>query len=156
MWLADNRPTRYRMTVAEELAHVLLHRELIDGVIDVATFKALQNHYRWRTMERNTKRLAAAVLMPGECVPTEARLLYRQMVKAVGFENVPAVQNQLAVSLAKRVRRFSRVHEIQIGRVACEAPGSCPVGDAGSAQLPGLNASVYTPCSAISARGLRV
>jgi Zn-dependent peptidase ImmA (M78 family) len=90
------------MTVAEELAHLVLHRQIIDQMREPKAFRELQQHYRWHEMERNAKRFAAAILMPGESVAREARSVYRQLVKAVGFKNVPAVQNHLATLLAKR------------------------------------------------------
>ena len=100
--IADTKPTRYRMTVAEELGHLVLHRELIDRVHSPSDFKELQQHYRWYEMERNAKRFAAAILMPGDLLASHTERLYPQLVAVAGFGNAPAVLRQLAVTLAKR------------------------------------------------------
>jgi len=101
-WLADNRPTRYRMTVAEELGHVLLHRAVIEKIDSPATFHELQKHPRWFEMDRNAKRFAAAVLMPGEQIAREAGQVYSKLVRAAGFGDVAAVKKYLAAQLAKQ------------------------------------------------------
>lgn len=100
--LADTQPTRYRMTVAEELGHLSLHAKMIEGVQTPADFKQLQQHYRWKQMERNAKRLAAAILMPGDALTLQAERLYPRLVKVAGYGNVPAILGQLAVTLAKK------------------------------------------------------
>jgi hypothetical protein len=100
--LADTRPARYRMTVAEELGHIVLHRSVIDQVLTPEDFEELQRHHRWHEMDRNAKRFAAAVLMPGAQLIAEAQGTYPQLVRAVGFANVQAIKKQLAFLLAKR------------------------------------------------------
>lgn len=47
---------RYRMTVAEEFSHILIHRPAIEAVTTVKDFKAIQEHPKWYIYERNTKR----------------------------------------------------------------------------------------------------
>ncbi len=101
-WLADNQPTRYRMTVAEELAHLILHRELIGQINRPGDFRELQQHYRWHTMERNAKRLAAAVLMPAKFIVDESNLLYPRLVHTAGYDNPEAIRRTLAAALAKK------------------------------------------------------
>lgn len=72
---------RYRMTVAEELAHVHLHRGLIDGVSSAEDFHALHNHSQWKEIERNAKRFAAAILIPVSTLGFEAGRAYEQIVR---------------------------------------------------------------------------
>ncbi|MEW6250965.1 MAG: ImmA/IrrE family metallo-endopeptidase [Planctomycetota bacterium] len=100
--VADRLPTRYRMTVAEELAHILLHRRLIDSVSDVAGFRELQRHRRCAEIERHAKRFAAALLMPGAAVVSLAEEIYPQLVKVVGYRDGTAIQKQLTTLMAKR------------------------------------------------------
>ena len=100
-WLADSNPNRYRMTIAEEVAHIVLHRRLIDAINDVATFRELHQHPRFHQIERNAKRCAAALLMPGSAVVELAQEIYPQLVKVAGFNDVTAVQKYLASQLAK-------------------------------------------------------
>jgi hypothetical protein len=99
--LADSEPTRYRMTVAEELAHILLHRNVIEQVNDPQGFKTLQSHPLWFQMERNAKRLAAALLMPGALVTREAELLYPRLVRVCGFGDREAVKRTMASQLGR-------------------------------------------------------
>ncbi len=61
---ADHRRSFYRMTVAEELAHVVLHAEVIRQVVTIDDFRQLQQHRMLYQAERNAKRFAAALLMP--------------------------------------------------------------------------------------------
>lgn len=100
--LADTKPTRYRMTVAEELGHLVLHSKMTAQVQTPADFKQLQQHYRWKQMERNAKRFAAAILMPGDALTLQAERLYPRLVKVAGYGNAPAILGQLAVTLAKK------------------------------------------------------
>ena len=53
-------------------------------------------------MDRNAKRFAAAVLMPGAQIVSQAGGTYPQRVRSVGFGNVNAFKKQLAFLLVKR------------------------------------------------------
>ncbi|MFH0981669.1 MAG: ImmA/IrrE family metallo-endopeptidase [Planctomycetota bacterium] len=99
--LADRHRQRYRMTVAEELSHVILHRSVIEKISSIEAFKELQGHRSWYNLERNAKRLAAAILMPADKVIKAAEELYPRLVKVAGFDNPEAVKKQLAINLAK-------------------------------------------------------
>jgi hypothetical protein len=99
--LADNNPNRYRMTVAEELGHVILHRAVIDKVTSPEDFCELQRHDKWREMDRNAKRFAAALLMPADKLLEQARDWYPRLISVAGFNNPDAVINQLISKLAK-------------------------------------------------------
>ncbi len=93
---------RSRMTVAEELGHIVLHRSVIEQVASPEDFLELQRHPLWHRMDRNAKRFAAAVLMPGDKVVEEAAALYPKLVRVAGFGHPQAIINQLAAQLAKR------------------------------------------------------
>jgi Zn-dependent peptidase ImmA (M78 family) len=99
---SDYRRNFYRTTVAEELAHVVLHREVIEQVTSVEDFCRLQSHKEWYVCERNAKRLAAAVLMPPQELLGESNRIYRQLVQAVGYANLEAVEKHLCAQLSKR------------------------------------------------------
>jgi IrrE N-terminal-like domain len=91
----------YRFTVAEELAHVLLHREIM---AQVQTMEDLLTLHAWRgyhEIDRNAKRLAAALLMPTITVSERARILYTDLVKAAGFRDPAAIQAHLEERLAR-------------------------------------------------------
>ncbi len=101
-WLADHNPNRYRMTVAEEVAHIVLHRPLVDAIDSIETFRCLQRHAKAPEIERNAKRFAAALLMPGDAVTGAAREVYPKLVKTAGFGDVQAVLKFMATLLAKQ------------------------------------------------------
>jgi len=98
--LADGPVARYRMTVAEELAHILIHRRVLDSVTQDGDFRHLQGLAQWHQMERNAKRCAAAILMPAEQVTAYARRVYPRLVKAAGFGDCSAILKYLASQLA--------------------------------------------------------
>jgi len=91
----------YRFTVAEEFAHVLLHRDIMAQVQTVDDLIALHAWRGYQEIDRNAKRLAAGLLMPTITVSREARVLYPQLVKLVGFGDSEAVQAHLAERLAR-------------------------------------------------------
>ena len=99
--IADHQPNLYRMTVAEELGHLVLQRDCIDQIASPSDFHALHNHPKWARLERNAKRFAAAILMPAGEVVDRARVLYPQLVRAVGFGNPAAIKKQLTSMLAQ-------------------------------------------------------
>lgn len=97
----DSMRLVYRMTVAEEFAHSLLHRQAILAVESDADFIALQSHHDWHTHDRNAKRLAAAILMPAEDILNDARNYYKELVDIAGFGDADAVKKYLVKRLAE-------------------------------------------------------
>lgn len=91
---------RYRMTVAEELAHLILHRRAIELVKDPKGFLGLHKLPNWYQYERNAKKLAAMILMPSEHVLKDSRDIYHRIVAHVGFDNAAVVKKFLASKLA--------------------------------------------------------
>jgi hypothetical protein len=101
---SDHRRNFYRMTVAEELAHVVLHREIIEQVASVEDFCRLQNHTAWYVCERNAKRFAAAVLMPPEELLGESSRIYRKLVPRSGRATVGSDDWKLDTLVTSTVR----------------------------------------------------
>ena len=98
---------RYRMTVAEELAHLKLHRSVIDSMESADDFRKLHNHPQWAEVERNVKRFAAAILIPHEALTVEAREGFAEIVEQLhqrGLDTTTAgpVEKWLCTRLAKR------------------------------------------------------
>jgi len=91
----------YRFTVAEEFAHVLLHRDIMTQVRNVEDLAALHTWSGYHEIDRNAKRLAAALLMPTITVSARARTLYTDLVKAAGFGDPAAIQAHLEERLAR-------------------------------------------------------
>jgi hypothetical protein len=102
--MADESPRgygRYRMTVAEELAHIHLHRAVIEQIDSLAKFRELQTHKQWVDIETDAKRYAAALLMPGRTMLASAERVYAELVRQAGTDNVAAVKKWLRSLLAK-------------------------------------------------------
>jgi hypothetical protein len=103
--MGDESPSgwaRYRMTVAEELAHIKLHREIIDAMKTAADFRVLHTHPQWQEVERNAKRFAAAILIPARRLMPQARESYRSIVRVAGTSNRDAVKKWMCKALADR------------------------------------------------------
>lgn len=106
--LADRAESgcRYRMTVAEELAHVLIHRPAIEAIKCPNDFSMLHKHSNWYTYERNAKRLAAALLMPARHLGKDARDLYAEIIEKLPeqykYTQCDAIKSKLTALLAKR------------------------------------------------------
>jgi len=100
--LLDNHRNLYRMTVAEEFAHSLLHKNAIKEIKTIEDFKSLHNHSNWHKHERNAKRLAAAILMPSQNILNDSRKLYTQMITVAGYNNPEAIKKHITSFLADR------------------------------------------------------
>jgi Zn-dependent peptidase ImmA (M78 family) len=101
--IADNDSCKnfYRMTVAEELAHIVLHESVIKEVCAIDDFYRLQKHKQWYEAERNAKRFAAAMLMPSEALLRESKRIYCELVRTAGYGNVEVVKKYLCNHVAK-------------------------------------------------------
>lgn len=78
----DQNERRYRFTIAEEVAHGIIHQDLFKGIKKPEDYLALYNQlnpetYRW--MDRNAKYLAGAILMPGNLFEAKATELFQQL-----------------------------------------------------------------------------
>jgi hypothetical protein len=100
--LMDYNLTRARFTVAEEIAHFLLHKEFFGEARDIETAVhyhcGITNH---SNADRNAKWLAAALLMPPDRVQRHARQYYAAMVAAAGFSDPDGVMTRLTSVLAR-------------------------------------------------------
>jgi len=76
----ENLFRRYRMTVAEELAHLILHRKAIEQVQNPDDFQKLHHLPNWYVYERNAKRLAAMILMPYQYILNDTRQWFHDIV----------------------------------------------------------------------------
>lgn len=102
--LMDFKENRYRFTVAEEIAHFVLHRDQIDQASDIRGAIGLQRRLadRYRFFEANARRLAAEMLMPRDPLHQDLGTAYEQVVKVAGFRNLPAVTRQVTDILRRR------------------------------------------------------
>ena len=97
----------YRFTVAEEFAHVILHRQVMEQVSTLEDLNSLHEWSGYADVDWNAKRLAAALLMPTITVAREVRTLYPKLVEEFGFAR-PAELS------AKLQERLARVHGVSV------------------------------------------
>ncbi|MEI8189409.1 MAG: ImmA/IrrE family metallo-endopeptidase [candidate division NC10 bacterium] len=95
----------YRFTVAEEFAHILLHRDIMAQVRTTEDLEELHAWTGYSVIDRNAKRLAAALLMPTITVSVQVRTLYAQLVEVAGFGDHAAI-------LAHLEERLARLHAV--------------------------------------------
>jgi Zn-dependent peptidase ImmA (M78 family) len=105
--LADNESpgaqAQYRVTVAEELAHIHLHRSLIEAVVTPKDFRELHNHSQWAEIERDARKFAGMLLMPTKQLMIQAREIYSQIVRQ------PQIQAELIRSVSAKDRWASPI-----------------------------------------------
>ncbi len=121
-YMMDYRENRYRFTVAEEIAHFVLHRAQIEEATDIAGAIALQRRLRdrYRFTESNARRLAAEMLMPRRALREDLAKAYAEVVRVAGFRNFEAVAKHVTDVLRRRyvvsheaMRYQLRTHEFQ-------------------------------------------
>jgi len=102
--MMDYHANQYRFTVAEEIAHFVLHRRQIEEAKDIAGAIALQRRMkgRYRFTESNARRLAAEMLMPQMNLRKDLPVAYAEVVNIAGFHNVEAVVKQVTDILRRR------------------------------------------------------
>jgi len=98
---------RFRMAVAEEVAHVHLHRSLINSVESPEGFCELLRHPQWADVERDAKLFAQMLLMPTKRLLVEARETFENIVWR------PEIQSRLNDS-ARAYRSLSDPMETQL------------------------------------------
>jgi hypothetical protein len=116
--MADESPNgygRYRMTVGEELAHIHLHKSVIEQIDTPVKFRELHNHPQWAEVERNAKRYAAALLMPGKKLSASAERVYAELVRQAGTGNLDAVKKWMRTLLAKEFEVSVRAMDHRLG-----------------------------------------
>ncbi len=104
--LADqaSQQRRYRMTLAEEFAHILIHRDALMQVKNPKDFIAIHSHPQWNIFDRNAKRLAAALLMPARTVARSAGEWYSKIIDvlppATKYTNPDMIKKNITSQLA--------------------------------------------------------
>ena len=79
----DSNRNRCSMTIAEEIAHVILHRKAIENVRTPEDFIALHRSPSWKNCERNAKWLAAALLMPSAHLINDSQKMYSNCIEKI-------------------------------------------------------------------------
>jgi Zn-dependent peptidase ImmA (M78 family) len=77
-------------------------------------FRTLQQNRHWHEMDRNAKRFAAAILMPGEQLTNAAGTLYPKLVRVAGYGDAAAVKKHLGSLLAKQFEVSAQAMNIRL------------------------------------------
>jgi hypothetical protein len=92
----------YYAVVAEELSHILLHQSIFIQVKSITDFIEVQKSAQWHRIERDAKRLSAAIRMPYKNVILAAQDMYPEIVDEHGFGEAWAVNKLLRNALAEK------------------------------------------------------
>jgi Zn-dependent peptidase ImmA (M78 family) len=107
----DQNEKRYRFTLAEEVAHGILHKDLFTGIKTPEDYLALydkMNPSDYRKMDKDAKYLGAAILMPRSAFQDKAAEYYEELVDG---QNAATIQYQMIDKLAE----FFHVSEFSTG-----------------------------------------
>lgn len=99
--IANGLPSFYRFTVAEEFAHLTLHRSLLLAVRTLEDAVRLhESPGYYRDFDRNAKWFASAILMPEDLLREDARAMFAGLRPTVRDEG--ALRTRLTIRLAQR------------------------------------------------------
>jgi Zn-dependent peptidase ImmA (M78 family) len=107
----DRFEKKYRFTLAEELAHFLIHRELFINCHTAEDRMRIEDMLDEQTllyMESNAKALASAILMPKACVEPLVESLAGKFVDAEGHILVDKLASTLAEEYDVNVQAAKR------------------------------------------------
>ena len=100
-YLMDHKERKYRFTIAEELAHVILHEQLYEHCTSVEEHLDIYGDIKvedyWR-MDRNAKYLASAIILPAKNFEEKALEIYRSLDRKKYTTNeiiIYAIQSKL-------------------------------------------------------------
>lgn len=99
--VADGNAVFYRFTLAEEYAHLILHRGVLEQVRSLDDAVSLHDAEEdYKILDRNAKRLASIILMPTESLRQDARARFARL-RAAGL-GVEELAEKLTIQLAQR------------------------------------------------------
>jgi hypothetical protein len=102
MDVADHRLHFYRFTLAEEVAHIVLHGALIDQVGSTEEAARLKTGTGYEDLDRNARWFASALLIPPPHLMQDARTIYGELVGSRGFADPEGVKRDLLKTLSRR------------------------------------------------------
>lgn len=102
-YMADNNVTTYRFTLAEEVAHHLLHNKIFKHATSVSkwssTWSTMSPTLHWQ-LDRNAKYLAGALLIPKDSLNSRVREVYDQYFADLEVLNEKHLRALIAQKLA--------------------------------------------------------
>ena len=100
--IADRSPYYYRFTIAEELSHLVLHKDLIHEIDSIEKSVKLLSDPSYEKMDRNAKRFAAALLMPNKLIVNDSERLYHEILLRDGFQENKIILKEIIETLRKK------------------------------------------------------
>ena len=112
--IADQSPYYYRFTVAEELSHITLHRDIVNETDSIEKAIKLRSDLQYRIMDRNAKRFAAALLMPNRLIIEDGEKLYHEVILRYDFQPANKILKKMIETLRKKydVSRKAMVYRL--------------------------------------------
>ena len=122
--MMDHQEARYRFTVAEEIAHFVLHKSQITKASDIRAAIALQERLaaNYSYFEANARRFAAELLMPRKPLQEDTAEAYSRVVGVVGFRNLAAVTKQVTDMLRRKYVVSFQAMEHQLNSYQLKVP----------------------------------
>lgn len=120
---SNRRPLVYRFTLAQEVSHLLLHKDIIEAITtldDLADFHESLSDEQYRWLESDVNRCAAAILMPQHEFTDAACDLYEYWCRQVKSEGVKIrsaarfLQRHIVTDLAKQYQVNPRPARIRL------------------------------------------
>lgn len=111
-YTADNWYTTCRFTVAEEVAHFRLHKNIFENVHDVSSYISLRDSLSnrlYNIIEKDAKYVAAAILIPTELILYDAWNIYVEKIKDQSFSSEEMLWGTLCKELAWRYEVYEMV-----------------------------------------------
>lgn len=93
---------QYNAVIAEELAHIELHRPIFMQVKSIEDFLEVQRSKWWHRMERDARFFSSALRMPFKNLVLNSESLYVEIIDEHGFGNISQTQKLLRNALADK------------------------------------------------------
>ncbi len=91
---------RYNAVIAEELAHIQIHRVLIEQIKSVEDFIETRQCDQWQQIERDAELFSLAIRIPASTIYEECCKAYREVVSEHGFHDTSLTLRQVRNALA--------------------------------------------------------
>lgn len=107
----NRRPLVYRFTLAQEVGHLLLHKDIIEAIVtldDLIDFQEYLSDKQYKWLESDVNRCAAAILMPQHQFTDAACDLYEYWCEQINGEGIKIrtggkyLQKRIVTDLAKQ------------------------------------------------------
>jgi len=93
---------RYHAVIAEEIAHIVLHRVLILQINSVEDFIETRQCDQWKQIEKDAELFSLAIRIPSDTVLDECSKTYREVVSDYGFLDTEVTLRQVKNTLADK------------------------------------------------------